>query len=74
MSRRQSDQLGAAVQRTHQTAAPLAKHLGLEPILEADLREVYLGEWEGGALRKHALPTVDDVMVAARELLAGSAK
>jgi probable phosphoglycerate mutase len=42
------------LQRTHQTAAPLAQHLGLQPILEADLREVYLGEWEGGALRQHA--------------------
>jgi pyruvate/2-oxoglutarate/acetoin dehydrogenase E1 component len=27
-----------------------------------------------GAVRKHALPTVDDVLAAARELLAGSAK
>ncbi|MST35330.1 histidine phosphatase family protein, partial [Acidimicrobiaceae bacterium USS-CC1] len=24
------------------------------PQLEADLREVYLGEWEGGAYRRHA--------------------
>ena len=42
------------LQRTHQTAAPLAQHLGLEPAVEADLREVYLGEWEGGALRSEA--------------------
>ena len=38
--------------RTHQTAAPLAARLGLEPIVEADLREVFLGDWEGGELRR----------------------
>jgi probable phosphoglycerate mutase len=42
------------LQRTAQTAAPLAERLGLEPRVEADLREVHLGEWEGGGLRKHA--------------------
>lgn len=40
--------------RTHQTAAPLARRTGLEPIVEPDLREVFLGEWEGGGLRVHA--------------------
>ncbi len=39
--------------RTAQTAAPLAKRLGIEPLVEPDLREVYLGEWEGGSYRKH---------------------
>lgn len=39
------------LQRTHQTAAPLATRLGLEPIVEADLREIHLGEWEGGLFR-----------------------
>ena len=38
--------------RTHQTAAPLAERLGIEPRVEADLREVHLGEWEGGLLRQ----------------------
>jgi len=42
------------LQRTAQTAAPLATALGLEPRVEPDLREVNLGEWEGGGLRKHA--------------------
>jgi probable phosphoglycerate mutase len=42
------------LQRTAQTAAPLAERLGLEPVVEPDLREVHLGEWEGGGLRKHA--------------------
>ena len=39
------------LQRTVQTAAPLAEALGLEPIVEPDLRELYLGEWEGGVYR-----------------------
>lgn len=39
------------LQRTHQTAAPLAARLGLETSVEADLREVHLGEWEGGVFR-----------------------
>ncbi|MBV1877913.1 MAG: histidine phosphatase family protein [Pseudomonadales bacterium] len=37
--------------RTHESAAPLAAKLGLMPIEEAGLREVHLGEWEGGVLR-----------------------
>lgn len=41
------------LQRTAQTAAPLAARLGLDPEVEPDLREVFLGEWEGGAFRKH---------------------
>ena len=43
-----------SLQRTVQTAAPLAAHLGLETRLEANLREVLLGEWEGGVLRMKA--------------------
>jgi probable phosphoglycerate mutase len=41
------------LRRTAQTAAPLAARLGLEPIVEPDLREVHLGEWEGELYRKH---------------------
>ncbi len=41
------------LQRTAQTAAPLAERLGLEPRVERDLREVHLGEWENGGLRRH---------------------
>ncbi|MGI9608709.1 MAG: histidine phosphatase family protein [Acidimicrobiia bacterium] len=40
------------LQRTRQTAAPLVKRLGLTPIVEADLREVFLGDWEGGEFRQ----------------------
>lgn len=39
------------LQRTHQTAAPLAQRLALQPRIEHDLREVFLGEWEGPAFR-----------------------
>lgn len=39
------------LQRTAQTAAPLAEALGIEPRVEDDLREVHLGEWEGGLFR-----------------------
>jgi probable phosphoglycerate mutase len=42
------------LQRTAQTAAPLAARLGLTPEVEPDLREVFLGEWEGGLLRERA--------------------
>jgi probable phosphoglycerate mutase len=41
------------LRRTAQTAAPLAERLGVVPLVEPDLREVYLGEWEGAAFRKH---------------------
>ncbi|MFT7652934.1 MAG: putative phosphoglycerate mutase [Limisphaerales bacterium] len=43
------------LQRTHQTAAPLAQKLGLIPIVEPGLREIFLGEWEGGLLRIKAV-------------------
>ncbi len=40
-----------SLRRTHETAAPLAKHLGIEPMVEPELREVHLGDWEGGVFR-----------------------
>jgi len=42
----------SSLRRTAQTATPLAARLGLTPVVEAELREVYLGEWEGGLYRK----------------------
>jgi len=39
------------LRRTHETAQPLCDHLDLTPTMDPDLREVYLGEWEGGILR-----------------------
>lgn len=43
-----------SLQRTHQTAAPLAAALGMTPLVERELREIFLGEWEGGVLRRKA--------------------
>jgi 2,3-bisphosphoglycerate-dependent phosphoglycerate mutase len=40
------------LRRTVQTAAPLASRLGLEPVVSPGLREVRLGEWEGGLFRQ----------------------
>lgn len=40
------------LRRTAQTAAPLARRLGLTPRVEAGLREVRLGAWEGGLYRQ----------------------
>lgn len=55
----ESDEDWAAVyvttlQRTRQTAKVLLDHLGVESLVEADLREVHLGDWEGGEFRKRA--------------------
>lgn len=40
------------LQRTHQTAAPLLKVLDQQPVVLPELREVFLGEWEGGEYRR----------------------
>ena len=44
----------STLQRTHETAAPLAARLGLTPTVAPDLREVFLGDWEGGQFRERA--------------------
>ncbi|MFI0448519.1 histidine phosphatase family protein [Actinomadura sp. 6N118] len=41
-----------SLRRTAQTAEPLVRMSGIEPRVEKDLREVRLGEWEGGLFRK----------------------
>jgi 2,3-bisphosphoglycerate-dependent phosphoglycerate mutase len=43
----------STMRRTAQTAAPLAGELGLTPAVEAGIREVHLGDWEGGVFRKN---------------------
>ena len=43
------------LRRTAQTAAPLARRLGLTPRVELGLREVHLGEWEGGLFRQRVI-------------------
>lgn len=42
------------LRRTRETAQPLLEHLGVEPRIEPGLREVHLGEFEGGELRRRA--------------------
>ena len=54
------------LQRTHQTAAPLAAALGLTPFVEPELREIFLGDWEGGVLRQKAAEN-DPVYVQVQE-------
>ena len=44
-----------SLQRTHQTAAPLGERLGIVPKVEPGLREVFLGDWEGGELRRRVI-------------------
>lgn len=44
----------SSLTRTHQTAAPLAQALSLTPTVEPDLREVFLGDGEGGRFRQMA--------------------
>jgi|GEM_PF-76170 len=43
-----------SLRRTVQTAAPFVASSGIQARVERDLREVYLGEWEGGRLREFA--------------------
>ena len=40
-----------SLQRTVETAAPLCAHLEMEHRVAPDLREVHLGDWEGGKFR-----------------------
>ncbi len=59
----------STLQRTAQTAAPLVARSGLTPVVDADLREVFLGEWEGGTLRRKAVdrdPLFEQVMAEQR--------
>jgi probable phosphoglycerate mutase len=50
--------------RTQETAAPLVAATGLEPTIVPHLREVHLGEWEGGEMRvriTHGDPLLADL-------------
>ncbi len=55
-----------SLHRTVQTAAPLVAATGITPIVEADLREVFLGEWEGGEFRQR-MADADPLALAAME-------
>ncbi|GGV37266.1 phosphoglycerate mutase [Actinomadura cremea] len=64
------------LRRTHETAAPLAARLGMEPIVEPGMREVHLGEWEGGVFRRRVAendPLAQRVFAAERwDLIPGA--
>ena len=66
----------STLQRTVQTAAPLVARTGMTPVVDADLREVFLGEWEGGVLRVKAAdedPLFKKVMAEQRwDVIAGA--
>jgi len=84
-AQRLADRLAAAgidtiyvstLRRTAQTAAPLAARLGLAPQVEPELREVHLGDWEGGEYRQRVAehdPIVRQVFEQERwELIPGA--
>jgi probable phosphoglycerate mutase len=50
----------SSLQRTSQTAAPLVERTGITPVMEPDLREVFLGQWEGGVYRIRAVENHPD--------------
>ena len=45
----------STLRRTAATAEPLARRLGMAPAVDRDLREVHLGEWEGGVYREKVI-------------------
>jgi 2,3-bisphosphoglycerate-dependent phosphoglycerate mutase len=56
----------STLRRTQETAAPLAAATGLEPTALAELREVFLGDYEGGVYRIKTAegdPTVKQVFI-----------
>jgi probable phosphoglycerate mutase len=55
------------MQRTAQTAAALGDQLGLELQTEPDLREVHLGDWEGGLYRQMVAQGHPIILQAAAE-------
>jgi 2,3-bisphosphoglycerate-dependent phosphoglycerate mutase len=51
------------LRRTHETAAPLAARLGIEPVVVPDLREVHLGEWEGESIFRKKFAEGDPISI-----------
>jgi 2,3-bisphosphoglycerate-dependent phosphoglycerate mutase len=58
------------LRRTVETAAPLIRLTGLKPRVEPDLREVFLGEWEGGLFRQKLTEERWDVVAGAESAAA----
>jgi len=53
----------STLRRTAQTAAPLASRLGITPVADEDLREIFLGEWEGGGAFRQRVTDQDELAV-----------
>lgn len=53
----------STLRRTAQTAAPLARRLGITPVADEDLREIFLGEWEGGGAFRQRVADQDEMAV-----------
>lgn len=59
----------STLRRTRETAAPLARMTGLQPVAIADLCEVSLGDWDGGEFRVRARegdPLIAEVLTKER--------
>ena len=56
-----------SLRRTHQTMAPLAAHKAMTPIIEPDLREICLGDWDGGLYRIKSAEGAPEFMKAKAE-------
>jgi len=55
------------LRRTVETATPLATRRGIELQVEPDLREVFLGEWEGGTVFRTKILERDPIAVRMME-------
>jgi probable phosphoglycerate mutase len=44
----------SSLRRTQQTIAPLVEQIDMKPVIVPELREIELGEWEGGEFRRLA--------------------
>ncbi|MEE9416300.1 MAG: histidine phosphatase family protein [Acidimicrobiales bacterium] len=53
----------STLQRTAQTASPFLDHSGLTASVKPDLREIFLGEWEGGLSRIKMTERTDPVAI-----------
>jgi probable phosphoglycerate mutase len=53
----------STLRRTAQTAAPLASRVGIAPVADDDLREIFLGEWEGGGAFRQRVADQDALAV-----------
>jgi probable phosphoglycerate mutase len=56
----------SSLRRTAQTAEPLAHRLSMSPVVDPDVREVFLGDWEGGLFRQKIVEQ-DPVAVRMRQ-------